>query len=150
MKNLEDNPGQQNNADKDLLIMLQLKIKNPIQINGILNKFNCFSHYIKDMVPNGLLLLIISSISKIIIYVGLKILLKINSTALWESLLESLTNFWNKEKINIGSRSNMSLSLELWTFMIHFPKCLSFINNGVTKLGRKYYIKLIRAYFLKI
>jgi hypothetical protein len=82
MKNLEDNPGQQNNADKDLLIMLQLKIKNPIQINGILNKFNRFSHYIKDMVPNGLLLLIISSISKIIIYVGLKILLKINSTAL--------------------------------------------------------------------
>jgi hypothetical protein len=65
------------------------------------------------MVPNGLLLLIISSISKIIIYVGLKILLKINSIVLWESLLESLINFWNKEKINIESRSNMSPSLEL-------------------------------------
>lgn len=65
------------------------------------------------MVPNGLLLLIISSISKIIIYVGLKILLKINSIVIWESLLESLINFWNKEKINIESRSNMSPSLEL-------------------------------------
>lgn len=65
------------------------------------------------MVPNGLLLLIISSISKIIIYVGLKILLKINSIVLWESLLETLINFWNKEKINIESRSNMSPSLEL-------------------------------------
>jgi hypothetical protein len=35
MKNLEDNFGQQNNADKDFSIMLQFKIKSPIQINGI-------------------------------------------------------------------------------------------------------------------
>jgi|JI10StandDraft_1071094.scaffolds.fasta_scaffold638094_1 hypothetical protein len=54
MKNLVVNHDQQNNADKDLSIMLQLKARNHFLMNGMKIRLSNFLNFMKDMDQNGL------------------------------------------------------------------------------------------------